>query len=736
MTGVTGVTGVTGAWRLLDGDGVAAADGLALDEALMTRYGRGRPDCPPTLRLYSYRSHCALVGRYQDLAAEVDLDTCGRTGTDVSRRLTGGGAIVMGRGQLGVAYVDRAPAGRRPRAIIEDLSAALAAGLAQLGVTTVFHGKNDLETGGRKIAGLGLYLDPAGAMLFHASVLADLDVELMLAVLRVPAAKLEGKAIAAVTERVTTVSAETGRRHDATTVRPSIAAGFAATFGAGSSPACPTRRSRRRPGRWPGAGTGRRPGWTSGPWWATAAGRPCSRRLPVWPGSISRPMATWSRAPSWPGTSTSWRPKSWRWSQGCAGGASTRTPSRLWSAGPEWLSPSASPPSGSLPPCSRPDARQAVVLSQLPRPGATGPVTDRATGPVTDRATGPVTATSPDYVRISMASAIALRVRSGRFSRDFEFGGINLLLSYDDGCMSDCGYCGLARSSPARREVRSFIRVEWPLVNTDDVVERLVRYEPALARICISMVTHRYAYRDTCEIARRIAARSRVPISVLVAPAALNRQRLEDLKSIGVDMIGIGLDAVTEELFADIRTHVPAGGLRWQRYWEHTGRRPGGLRPWKVNAHIVVGLGETDADLLALLVALRDRRGPPVPVLLQPGAGHADGRPPETLAAALAPGPAGAAPDRDRGLRPGPFRLRLRRGVGPCPGHTSGPGGRRGRRPRVHDRRVPGGKGEPGCTRPFGSYRPAEPFRDYPFAPEASDLAEIRQSLGLGDLVG
>ena len=226
-------------WRLLADDGAGAAEGLALDEALMDRYARGRPDCPPTLRLYSYRDHCALVGRYQDLAAEVDLDACRRTGTEVSRRLTGGGAIVMGRGQLGVAYVDRAPADRRPREIIEEFSGALAAGLAQLGVPAAFHGKNDLETGGRKIAGLGLYVDPAGAMLFHASVLADLDVELMLGVLRVPAAKLADRAIAAVTERVTTVSAETGRPHDATTVRPAMATGFAATFGAHLEPAEP-----------------------------------------------------------------------------------------------------------------------------------------------------------------------------------------------------------------------------------------------------------------------------------------------------------------------------------------------------------------------------------------------------------------------------------------------------------------------------------------------------------------
>jgi len=232
---------VSGPWRLLADDGAGAADGLALDEALMSRYGRGGPDCPPTLRLYSYRDYCALVGRYQDLAAEVDLEACRGSGTEVSRRLTGGGAIVMGSGQLGIAYVDRAPTGRPPRELIEELSAAVAAGLAQLGVTVAFRGKNDLETGGRKIAGLGLYVDPAGAMLFHASVLADLDVGFMLQVLRVPAAKLAGRASAAVTQRLTTVSAETGDPHDATTVRPAIARGFSSTFGAHLEPGRPDR---------------------------------------------------------------------------------------------------------------------------------------------------------------------------------------------------------------------------------------------------------------------------------------------------------------------------------------------------------------------------------------------------------------------------------------------------------------------------------------------------------------
>ena len=106
-----------------------------------------------------------------------------------------------------------------------------------------------------------------------------------------------------------------------------------------------------------------------------------------------------------------------------------------------------------------------------------------------------------------MASAYALRFRSGRFTRDFDFGGINLLLNYDEGCLSDCGYCGLARTRPGTYSDKSFIRVEWPLVGTDELVDRMVRYHDRLTRLCISMVTHGHAYRDTCDITRRIVER-------------------------------------------------------------------------------------------------------------------------------------------------------------------------------------------------------------------------------------
>ncbi|HET8979304.1 MAG TPA: biotin/lipoate A/B protein ligase family protein [Solirubrobacteraceae bacterium] len=219
-------------WRLICDDGAGAAEGLATDEALMLHHGRGEtPPSEATLRLYTYRPHCALVGRYQAIDAEIDRDACARAGIDVGRRPTGGGAIIMGPEQLGVAIASRSPAGIGPRDLLRQYAGGIVTGLAELGVHARFRGKNDLEVDGRKVAGLGLYLDDRGALLFHASVLAALDVELMLSVLRIPGAKLADKGVARVQERITTVSEQAGHRLDGAQLRDAIAEGFRRTLG-------------------------------------------------------------------------------------------------------------------------------------------------------------------------------------------------------------------------------------------------------------------------------------------------------------------------------------------------------------------------------------------------------------------------------------------------------------------------------------------------------------------------
>jgi lipoate-protein ligase A len=146
----------------------------------------------------------------------------------------------MGEGQLGVAVATRAPAGEHPRQLLGRYAEGIVAGLAELGIEAVFAGKNDVTSSGRKIAGLGLYLDPRGGLLFHASVLADLDVAFMLAVLRIPAAKLGDKGVALVEKRITTVSRETGGVWTGRTLREVVATGFAKALGLDLGPGTTT----------------------------------------------------------------------------------------------------------------------------------------------------------------------------------------------------------------------------------------------------------------------------------------------------------------------------------------------------------------------------------------------------------------------------------------------------------------------------------------------------------------
>jgi lipoate-protein ligase A len=229
---------VTVDWRYLRDDGATAGFGLAADEAITRRQGTGQS--PPTLRLYTYRSHCALVGRFQRVASEVQLDYCQASGIAVNRRPTGGGAILMGADQLGVALMlpERAEARsyERTRELFQRFSGGIVVALAELGVPAEYRRKNDVEVRGRKVAGLGIYFDPAGGLLFHASLLVDLDIPLMLRVLRTPFEKISDKEIATVADRVTTLRRETGRALSVGEVRDGVRRAYALSLGIALEP--------------------------------------------------------------------------------------------------------------------------------------------------------------------------------------------------------------------------------------------------------------------------------------------------------------------------------------------------------------------------------------------------------------------------------------------------------------------------------------------------------------------
>lgn len=203
---------------------------IAFDQAMIEARARGLTG--DTIRFLRF-TPTALVGRHQILRDEIDTDAAARLGVELGRRVTGGGAIYLDPRQLGWEILcHRSVFG--PAAALDEVAericTAAAAGLSRLGVPAAFRPRNDIEVGGRKISGTGGFFD--GDLLFYqGTVLFDIDIESMLALLRVPAAKLARHGAATLRERLAGLDAFLGRRVEAAEVEAALLAGFAETLG-------------------------------------------------------------------------------------------------------------------------------------------------------------------------------------------------------------------------------------------------------------------------------------------------------------------------------------------------------------------------------------------------------------------------------------------------------------------------------------------------------------------------
>jgi len=177
-------------------------------------YHQKGADFPATLRLYNYQDYAVLAGRFQDINAEIDIDACKKNGFQFGRRLTGGGAILMGSGQLGICFATSSNTfeWENVRELYRKFSDPVIKALSLLGIEAQFRSKNDLEVNGKKIAGLGVHVSSSGAIQFHTSLLVDLDVPQMLKVLKIPIQKYsDKKKVNSIEQRITTISRELNR---------------------------------------------------------------------------------------------------------------------------------------------------------------------------------------------------------------------------------------------------------------------------------------------------------------------------------------------------------------------------------------------------------------------------------------------------------------------------------------------------------------------------------------------
>jgi biotin synthase len=223
---------------------------------------------------------------------------------------------------------------------------------------------------------------------------------------------------------------------------------------------------------------------------------------------------------------------------------------------------------------------------------------------------------SPDYVQMSTAAAITLGVTDGRMYRCECTRCLNLLLTYPEGCRANCAYCGLARHREAERDYadRNFIRVDWPAVPMDTVVDIVAKdgADSPFHRMCISMITHPRSDEDTVTVLKKWTARidpDTIPVSILSNPTTMGRSDVQNLRDLGADIFTVALDAATPEVFDRTRGKGVQSPHKWDKYWEVLLDARDIFGAEKFGAHIIVGMGETEYEVLDLVQRLRDLGG-------------------------------------------------------------------------------------------------------------------------------
>ncbi|OGK88193.1 MAG: hypothetical protein A2X52_02450 [Candidatus Rokubacteria bacterium GWC2_70_16] len=343
---------------------------------------------------------------------------------------------------------------------------------------------------------------------------------------------------------------------------------------------------------------------------------------------------------------------------------------------------------------------------------------------------------SPDYVRISVAAAMGIGLRPGLFFRNASCDCVNLLLNYPEGCYANCTYCGLARERPGLAQDNTFIRVGWPVYPTDRVVQAIAESEARVGRVCIAQVHDRRAYPDLLDVAARLRRRSSVPISALVSATLLDEEKLLAIREAGVDIVGVGLDAASEDVFHRTRGRGARGPHCWKQHWEVIRLARKHFGPMKVNCHVIVGLGESDQELIDLFYQARAEEIAAYLFSFNPEPGTDMAGAPRAPISRLRRIQLTKHLIEERGLPRAAIefdeagallRVHAPQGLieecvaagtpfmtGGCPDRT----------------------GKVACNRPFGSYRPGEKFRDYPFRPTEDDVAVIRAEAALDEVTG
>ena len=206
-----------------------------------------------------------------------------------------------------------------------------------------------------------------------------------------------------------------------------------------------------------------------------------------------------------------------------------------------------------------------------------------------------------EKIRVSIGSASVLGLYEIKDFKDLPT--TCYLMTFLEGrCLANCGFCPQARESIS--STKKLSRVTWPVFDFKEFLTKLSYLAPQrrFKRICIQTLNYSKNFRDLVEIITQIKKNTNIPLSVAIPP--MSKQKLNELKVLGINRVGIALDASTPEIFEKVKGKDTGGPYKWEVHFQNLREALAIFGEGQVTTHLIVGLGETPKEIIELMIQL------------------------------------------------------------------------------------------------------------------------------------
>jgi len=202
-------------------------------------------------------------------------------------------------------------------------------------------------------------------------------------------------------------------------------------------------------------------------------------------------------------------------------------------------------------------------------------------------------------IRISIGSAAVLGLREIQVDT---YPSTCYLMTYTNSqCIGKCSFCPQANGTN-KKYSDNLSRVQWPVFDWENFLKLLIENQKPsnklrFKRICIQVLNYRGFFDDVLFIIDEIHKKyPDLNISTAIPP--ISKSKMKKLRNAGLERIGIALDACKPSLFAKIKGPDNYGPYSWKNHWKAMNEALTIFGRGKVTTHLIVGLGETEEEMI------------------------------------------------------------------------------------------------------------------------------------------